>query len=115
MTFTRINGRTVDVGKTIILIEDIGIEGLRFLTDLKLAVNPHIIFEFETYLFGETFKLLGSIVWMNEIKPYIYQCGLEYVIDESERAEFTPILNKLAIKLQKEPFVPNCSFVTEDR
>ncbi|MFB5088380.1 EAL domain-containing protein [Psychrobacillus sp. PGGUH221] len=115
MTLTRINGRTVDVGKTIILIEDIGIGGLRFLTDLKLTVNPNIIFELETYLFGETIKLLGSIVWMSEIKPDIYQYGLEYAIDESERAEITPILNKLVIKLRKAPLVPDCSFVTEDR
>ncbi|MDF2066594.1 EAL domain-containing protein [Bacillus sp. Cr_A10] len=115
MTLTRINGRTVDVGKTVILIEDIGIGGLRFLTDLKLTVNSNIIFEFETYLFGETIKLLGSIVWMNEVKPYIYQYGLEYAIDESERAELTPFLNKLLIKLRKAPLVPDCSFVTEDR
>ncbi|QUG41574.1 EAL domain-containing protein [Psychrobacillus sp. INOP01] len=115
MTLTRINGRTVAVGKTVVLIEDIGLGGLRFITDLKLTVNPNIIFEFETYLFGETIKLLGSIVWMNEIKPYIYQYGLEYAIDESERAEITPILNKLALKLRNAPLVPDCSFVTEDR
>ena len=50
MTLTRINGRTVDVGRTIILIEDIGLGGLCFLTDLKLTINPNIIFEFDTYL-----------------------------------------------------------------
>lgn len=115
MTLTRINGRTVDVGKTPILIEDIGIGGLRFLSHLKLTVNLNIILEFETYLFGEAIKLLGSIVWMKEIKPDIYQYGVEYVIDESERAEITPILNKLAIKLRKAPLVPDCSFVTKDR
>lgn len=115
MTLTRINGRTVDVGKTVILIEDIGIGGLRFLTDLKLTVNPNIIFELETYLFGKTIKLLGSIVWMNEIKPDVYQYGLEFVLDDSERSDITPILNKLAIKLRKAPLVPDCSFETEDR
>ncbi|SDM90477.1 PAS domain S-box-containing protein/diguanylate cyclase (GGDEF) domain-containing protein [Psychrobacillus sp. OK028] len=115
MTITRINGRMVDIGKTVVLIEDIGLGGLRFLTDLKLTVNLNIILEFETYLFGEPIKLLGSIVWMNEIKTDIYQYGLEYAFEESERAEFTPILNKLAIKLRQAPIVPDCSFVTEDR
>ncbi|MFC4409960.1 EAL domain-containing protein [Chungangia koreensis] len=115
MTLTRINGRTVDVGKTVVLIEDIGIGGLRFLTDLKLTVNPNIILEFETYLFGESIKLLGSIVWMNEVKPEIYQYGVQYVIDESERAEITPILNNLAIKLRNAPLVPDCSFVSDNR
>jgi len=115
MTLTRINGRTVDIGRTVVLVEDIGLGGLRFLTDLKLTVNPNIILEIETYLFGETIKLLGYIVWMNEIKPEIYQYGLEYAIDESKRAELAPILNKLAIKLRQAPLVPDCSFITEDR
>lgn len=115
MTLTRINGRTVDVGKTVVLIENIGLGGLRFITDLKLTVNPNIIFEIETYLFGETIKLIGSIVWMYEVKPYIYQYGLEYAIDESRRAEIAPILNKLALKLRHAPLVPDCSFVTDDR
>lgn len=115
MTLTRINGRTVEVGKTVVLIDNIGLGGLRFLTDLKLTVNPNIILKFETYLFGEAIKLLGSIVWMNEIKPNIYQYGLEFIIDDSERAELTPILNNLAIKLRKAPLVPDCSFITEDR
>ncbi|MDV6377063.1 EAL domain-containing protein [Sporosarcina sp. GW1-11] len=115
MTLTRINGRTVDVGRTEVLIEDIGLGGLRFLTDLKLTVNPNIILEFETHLFGETIKLLGSVVWMNEVKLDMYQYGVEYTIDEGERAEVAPILNKLAIKLRKSPLVPDCSFVTEDR
>ncbi|AMO85402.1 Cyclic di-GMP phosphodiesterase Gmr [Solibacillus isronensis B3W22] len=115
MTLTRINGRTVDVGKTVVIIENIGLGGLRFITDLKLTVNPNILFEFEVYLFGETIKLLGTIVWMNENKPDIYQYGLEYAIDESRRSEITPILNKLALKLRNAPLVPDCSFVTEDR
>ncbi|PIC63743.1 hypothetical protein CSV79_10415 [Sporosarcina sp. P13] len=48
------------------------------------------ILEFETYLFAETNKLLGSIVWMKEITLDIYQYGIEYTIDESERAEVVP-------------------------
>lgn len=58
---------------------------------------------------------MGSIVWINEIRPDIYQYGVEYAIDESERAEVTPLLNKLAIKLRHAPLVQDCSFVSEDR
>ena len=50
-----------------------------------------------------------------EIKPAIYKYGLEYAIDESRRAEITPILNKLALKLRNVPLVPDCSFVSADR
>ncbi|ARD46980.1 EAL domain-containing protein [Sporosarcina sp. P33] len=115
MTLTRINGRAVDVGKTAVLIENIGMGGLRFLTDLKLTVNPNIILKFETYIFGETITLLGSIVWMNEIKPDIYQYGLEFTINESERAMITLVLHKLAIELRRNSLVPDCSFETGNR
>ena len=115
MTLTRINGRKVDVGQTTVLIEDIGLGGLRFLSDLKLTVNPNIILEFETILFAEPLKLLGSIVWALEIKPDIYQYGIEFSIVEGERTILTPLLNKLAINLRKAPLVPDCSFITEDR
>ncbi len=115
MTLTRINGRTVETGQTKVLIEDIGLGGLRFLSDLKLTVNPNIILEFETNLFGEPIKLIGSIVWAMEIKTEIYQYGLKFTIDDQERSIITPVLNKLAIKLRKAPLVPDCSFVTEDR
>ncbi len=115
MTLTRIHGRPIELGRTDVLIENIGLGGLRFLSDMRLAVQRDIILEIETEILGHSIKMYGSIVWMKEIKPSIYQYGLEFSMDESERPVLTQLLNKLAILLRKNPLVPDCNFVTTDR
>ena len=111
MTLIRIHGRKVELGRTEVLVEDIGLGGLRFLSDIRLPVNRDIILEFETEILGNTIKMYGSVVWMKELKFGIYQYGLEFSMDESERSVLTQLLNKLAILLRKNPLIPDCSFV----
>ena len=101
MTLIRIHGRNVELGRTEVLIEDIGLGGLRFLSDIRLAVHRDIILEFETEILGDTIKMYGSVVWMRELKSEIYQYGLEFSMDESERSVLARLLNKLAILLEK--------------
>ena len=115
MTLIRIHGRKVELGRTEVLVEDIGLGGLRFLSDIRLPVHREIILEFETKILGNTIKMYGSVVWMRELKSGIYQYGLEFSMDESERSVLTQLLNKLAILLRKNPLVPDCSFVKVDR
>ena len=88
------------------MVEDIGLGGLRFLSDIRLPVHQEIILEFATEILGNTIKMYGSVVWMNEMKSGIYQYGFDCSMDESEHSIFTPILNKLAILLRKSPLVP---------
>ena len=47
MTLIRIHGRKVELGRTEVLVEDIGLGGLRFLSDIRLPVHRDIILEFE--------------------------------------------------------------------
>ncbi|OCA82140.1 sensor domain-containing protein [Pseudobacillus wudalianchiensis] len=96
MTLVQINGKKVDLGKTNVLIENIGLEGLQFLSDIRLAVHPDIIMEFETNLFGETIKLYGSVVWMHEIKSGTFQYRLEFLEGEKERSNLARVINKLS-------------------
>ena len=115
MTLIRIHGKNVELGRTEVLVEDIGLGGLHFLTDIHLPVHRDIILEFKTEILGKTITMYGSVVWMKELKSEIYQYGLEFSIDENERSVLTQLLNKLAILLRKNPLVPDCSFVQVDR
>ena len=115
MTLIRIHGRNVQLGRTEVLIENIGLGGLRFLSNLRLAIQRDVILEFETEILGSTVKMQGAVVWMKEMKAGIFQYGLEFSMEESERPGLTQYLNKLAILLRKNPLVPDCSFVTVDR
>ena len=59
MTLIRIHGRKVELGRTEVLVEDIGLGGLRFLSDMRLPVHRDIILEFETEILGNTIKMYG--------------------------------------------------------
>ncbi|MEH7121867.1 EAL domain-containing protein [Bacillus sp. JJ1773] len=115
MTLIRIHGRKVELGNTNVLIEDIGLGGLRFLSDIRLTVHRDIILEFQTEILGETISMYGSVVWMHEAKPGIFQYGLEFLVEENERSNLAKLLNKFAILLRKNPIVPDCNFVKTDR
>ncbi|WP_391207814.1 EAL domain-containing protein [Psychrobacillus sp. L4] len=115
MTLIRIRGKKVEIGNTLVLIEDIGLGGLRFLSDIKLATNQDIILEFETEILGNMIKFYGSIVWMKSVKSNIFQYGIKFAMDENERSLLTQLLNKFAILLRKSPLLPECSFIKVDR
>lgn len=115
MTLTKIHGRNVKLGKSEVLVENIGLGGLRFLSNLRLPVHQDIILEFETEILGNTITLYGSVAWMKELKHQIYQYGLEFSIDENERTNLAKLLNKLSILLRKNPLVPDCRFVKGNR
>ena len=115
MTLIRIHGRKVELGSTEVLVEDIGLGGLRFLSDIRLAVHQDILLEFETEILGNMIKMYGAVVWMREVKSGIYQYGLEFSMEESERSVLTQLLNKFALLLRKNPLVPDCNFVKTNR
>ena len=115
MTIIRIKGKNLQLGKTEVLIEDLGLGGLRFLSSLKMSVHPEIILEFETEILGEIIKFYGMIVWLRELQEGIFQYGLEFTIHENELAPMARLMNKFALQLKKSPFLPNCSFVKIDK
>ncbi|WP_053600495.1 EAL domain-containing protein [Bacillus sp. FJAT-18017] len=114
MALIRIHGRNVEIGKTKVLIQNIGLGGLRFLSNIRLPVHRDIILEFETEILGSTIKMVGSVVWMREMKSNIHQYGIEFSIDETERSVLAPLFEELAFHLRKNPLIPDGSFVTVD-
>ena len=111
MTIIQIKGNSIKLGKTEVLIEDIGIGGLKFLTHIKLPVNPEITLEFETQILGEIIQVIGCIVWSHELKDNLYQYGLQFKINESEQTTLTALLNKFTIQIRKERLPKDCRFI----
>jgi PAS domain S-box/diguanylate cyclase (GGDEF) domain len=114
MTVIEINGRSIELGKTEIVIENIGAGGMRFLSSIQLAVHPGILLEIETQLLYKTIKLYGKVVWLKELESDIYQYGLEFLVNEDERTSLTRVLHTLSVQLMKNPLVPGCRFMKED-
>ncbi|MCU9612547.1 EAL domain-containing protein [Caldibacillus lycopersici] len=114
MTLTEIQGVEVAVGKTEVLIEDIGPGGLRFLSIMDLPVRPDILYQFETTILDKKLPLLGYIVWKEEVKG-ILKYGFSFTINENERDELIKLLNTFSLKLRSKPILPSCSFVQEEK
>jgi len=114
MTLTTILGNQVTLGNTEILIEDIGPGGLRFLSTIQLPVRPDITYQFNTKIMGEIITLNGHVVWKEEVKG-IFQYGLKFIMDETQRDALVKFLNHFSLQLRNNPFVPNCDFVKDEK
>jgi hypothetical protein len=115
MTIIQIKGRTIDLGETEILIEDIGLGGLRFLATIKLTIHRDIILEFKTEILGKTVTLQGVVVWMKELHDGVFQYGVEFSMVEGDRSALAQVLNDFALQLRKSPLVANCKLIKMDR
>lgn len=114
MALISINGKDVELGTTKVLIEDIGIGGIRFLCNINLPVRPDLILQFETTILEQNTRVMGHIVWKQEVEE-IYQYGLEFIMSEQDRENLVKKLNSLQIQLKNDSLLPTCSFITEDK
>lgn len=111
MTIVKFMGKEVSLGKAEVLIENIGLGGLSFVSNIKMAAQPDIILSVETEILGQAMKFIGRIVWLNETENELYNYGIEFIIDESDREELASVLNLLTVKLKNNLFLPDCRFV----
>ncbi|SHF93999.1 PilZ domain-containing protein [Caldanaerobius fijiensis DSM 17918] len=102
MTIKYVYGKTVKTGYANVCVKDIGPGGLKFLSNLKLQVNPNIVLEFEVNILNTTLNVYGTVVRVEEVEPHIFGYGVEFTfIDDTFRARLISIFNELAIYLKK--------------
>jgi diguanylate cyclase (GGDEF)-like protein/PAS domain S-box-containing protein len=115
MTIAEYKGRKITVGKTGIAIEDIGLGGMRFTSNLSLSVTSEAVMEVTAEIMGHVFQLYGVIVWSQEANQEYYQYGLEYIVDEKGRDKLAKLLNEFSVRLKHNPLVEKCHFILEDK
>jgi EAL domain-containing protein (putative c-di-GMP-specific phosphodiesterase class I) len=97
MVITQINGVPILLGDTCVVIENIGIGGLRFSTKLQLPVLKNLKLTIETNAFHQPLSVKGQILWKDELNAIRYQYGLEFNLDEGERALLTAEISVLKV------------------
>lgn len=115
MTLVSFQDKQVNLGKSNVLVENIGPGGLRFLSTLQLPVRPDIIYQFDTTILNHDIHVKGRIVWKSEVKVGTYQYGIEFVVTEKERDHLVKILNAFSLQLKNNAFLPDCDFINEDK
>ena len=115
MTLLSISGRLMKLGKSSILIEDLSVGGLRFISTLNLPVRNDMIFHVETHILGETIQMNGYIVWKEEMNNDLIEYGVEFIIRGAEQAALTKLLNTFDVLLRGKSILPEYNIVKEDR
>jgi hypothetical protein len=114
LTILSYKGKELSFGSTEVLVQDIGLGGLRFMSHLKLILRPDIVYGFYTIVMGIELKLSGKIVWSRERKMGIYEYGVEFLIEEKDRDKLTALLHDLSFKLRSNPLFNDGHFITEN-
>lgn len=112
MTIDEINGKKVRLGKTNILIGDIGPGGLRCYSNIKIPNNTTIILRFTFIILGEEQTIYGKIVY-DEEKPNYHIYGITFLVSESERTQLVKQLNQLQALLINGIHAPDTHFTNK--
>ncbi|UYZ12634.1 PilZ domain-containing protein [Brevibacillus sp. WF146] len=115
MTIVMIKGKTLEVGSTKVLIEDISGGGLRFLTHLKLPVHDQLVLQFDTEVFSQCLQMYGHIVRSAQWDVGINEYAVKLTMEEAVHREINRVVNRLAIRLRQKGALPDGSFLQGDR
>ena len=115
MRLVSIAGRSMELGKSNVLIEDMSIGGLRYVSTLKLPVRGDVLFQFKTEILGKALNLNGSIVWKEEINEDLIEYGIKFIIEKDEQDSLSKILSTFEILLKNSTHLPPYRMVTEER
>ncbi|WP_052123985.1 EAL domain-containing protein [Ureibacillus manganicus] len=110
-----IAGRSMELGVSKILVEDISMGGLRFVSNLKLPIRGDVVYQFKTELLDEPVTLNGSIVWKEEINEDLVEYGIKFIIEEKELETLSTLLNTFIILLNNSNTLPAYRRVRVDK
>lgn len=113
MTILEVEGQKTKVGNTKVLIKNIGPGGICFVSNIRFPANREIILQFSTQLLGKNLSVHGCPVWTKELDYNIYQYGIEFTINESERVDLTSLLNQVRDKIQIDPRFNDGRFILD--
>lgn len=113
MTILELNYKKVNVGDTLVLIKNMGPGGLCFVSNINLPIEKNLVLQFTTQLVNQEIKVVGSPVWTGEIQGGLYEYGVEFNVDENQRAELIKILNLVQIKMRNNILFAEGRFVSD--
>lgn len=111
MSIEEVNKRKVDLGSAQVLVEDIGLGGLKVLSTLKLPVNAAINFTFKVTLMDEKFNLQANLVWKNAAKGDAFYYGIKFDIGEHDEDRLASVINKMTVLLNLNQDIPDTPFI----
>src|SRR5699024_3997377 len=104
----------VNMGTATILVENISVGGLRFLSTLRLPINKNIKLKFHIILLGIDYELVGSLVYINEEIDDIFSYGVSFFINEGEKNRLSQTINQLNVSKEIQPELRQTTVVKQN-
>ncbi|MGM9948860.1 MAG: EAL domain-containing protein [Lysinibacillus sp.] len=114
MTILELNGKKIQVGKTPILIDNIGLGGLKIQSTLKLPINMNMKFHISFTLLNEEFEADGELRWINEEHRDIFSYGVSFKLNRFAEDRLASIMNRLSTLRKNNEKIPDTEFVYEE-
>ncbi|TMW72971.1 PilZ domain-containing protein [Alteribacter natronophilus] len=114
MQVVGVNGKSVDMNSTPVLIEDMGLGGMCFSSNIDLPAHPGLVLQVNFALADQEFVSLGKIKRRQD-EGGLYTYGLEFIMKEEARQELFVALTKLQVKMRTDPLDKNYSWHEGDK
>nr|WP_263323109.1 EAL domain-containing protein [Neobacillus sp. Marseille-Q6967] len=99
MDISEMNGTSINIKDSEVIIENIGLGGLRFSTVHPLPAIKKLKLRIETEMLTRPLHVEGSILWIDQLDNNRYQYGFEFNLTEKEKNWLSLELDYLKITL----------------
>ncbi|CAM5211571.1 PAS domain S-box-containing protein/diguanylate cyclase (GGDEF)-like protein OS=Ureibacillus acetophenoni OX=614649 GN=SAMN05877842_104167 PE=4 SV=1 [Ureibacillus acetophenoni] len=110
MTIIEVNNQKVEVGATPILLDNISIGGVKFLSNLKLPINSNMKFNFQFTLMSYPFEIEGILKWVAEEFGDLYSYGVSFSTNGILEGAIASIINRMSAIHNKNERIPDTDF-----
>ncbi|RWZ54946.1 EAL domain-containing protein [Halobacillus fulvus] len=114
MMIKEVKGKKIAAGRTKILIKDLSIGGLKFVSSLNIPVRPDVKMEFEVTILGETFSMDGQILWKNEMNFTTYDYGVQFTLEDTKQDVLAEMINKMSVYKRNGLTMPDTPIIYEN-
>ncbi|MDR9504464.1 PilZ domain-containing protein [Brevibacillus agri] len=115
MTIVLVKGRTMEIGSSKVLVQDIGARGLCFLSHLKMPASDQLVLQFEMKLCAVPLKIYGHVVRSRLWEQAFYEYGVFFTMDEIRHLEVSRLVNLLAIRYRQNRGITEGNYWKGDR
>lgn len=110
----KIKDRKMNVGKSKILIKNIGPGGLCFVSSIQFPLERDFTLQFMTTLIGKEITVIGTPVWFEEMEDSIYKYGVKFLMSSSETEDLMGILYELQANMKNNILFSDGSFTDKN-
>lgn len=113
MHIQEVHNHSLNMGAAHILVENISVHGLRFLTSLRLPMSSKLKLVFDFVLLGEPFMIEGKLVYNSDEKMDIFSYGVELQMEDSDHERLEKILGELKKLYEIDAEFPETKLIEE--